>query len=255
MTPEEMIQKILELENRIKGFEMKDQTFNDQTQLRYPLDTESQRVLKESVKREILDILWDDVYYYATMFDSLDGWDADSATLSEFGSYGHIGLGVTVSSGASAGTSESVKKIPTIQGFLSFDNHSRLRTKVTYFDDNNQESYVGVGLNSASTDHYGFFQDDTTLYGSTGDGSAETTVFLKTVDSSGVYELEARHFPGEKVDFYVDGVLKGSIAKTLPSGSISDSRFIHVGCTKPSTEAAKKIIYLSHIEYIQELER
>ncbi len=58
------------------------------------------------------------------------------------------------------------------------------------------------------------------LYGTVGNSAAVTTLDLGTITSSDLHSLVASLTPNEKVDFYLDGVLKGSITTTLPSGEL-----------------------------------
>ena len=80
--------------------------------------------------------------------------------------------------------------------------------------------YIQHGKNGTNK-HIGFKIIDSVLYGTVGNGSAETTVTLETFTTPStqiVRILTAVFTAGVKCEFYVDGVLLGTITTNLPSG-------------------------------------
>ena len=80
--------------------------------------------------------------------------------------------------------------------------------------------YIQHGKNGTNK-HIGFKIIDSVLYGTVGNGSAETTVTLETFttpSTSIVRILTAVFTAGVDCKFYVDGALLGTITTGLPSG-------------------------------------
>jgi hypothetical protein len=66
--------------------------------------------------------------------------------------------------------------------------------------------------------HVGFKLIDGDLYGTVGNGTAESTLLLETLAGAVFRRLECVFTPGVECRFYVNGVDKGAITTNLPSG-------------------------------------
>lgn len=248
MDPEEIEEKFASLTREVKELKSKADPF-DKSQLKFPLDNQTQKIIKDYISSEILDVAWNDYFYYHTFFESLDGWNPGATTLSKFGTDGNLAVIIDIASGAGV-SSESIDKTPAISDLLSYDKRQRTRTYVAYFDDANQNSYIGIGQAfTGNTKGYGFEQANAALKAVSADGTATTTKTLNvTLDTSKFYKLETVLYPGERIDFFLDGVLATTINENIPSGAMP--RFITAWIQKSSADGLEKNISLSEFEFI-----
>lgn len=237
---DEVLSSLHNLEIRVSSLEGKEAiSVNSPTEIKDGL----RYVMGDS----IADIVWDDFYYFSTLFESVDGWSLSDSSVG--GVSGAFGGGVQLRTGNSSGSESFIVKYPQYQNFLTFNKESRFRTAFYVNENGNTLSrhsenvtlYIGHGNGYATSysgldptiSQYGFYVSDSVLYGVTGDGKSLTqTVLLPTFNYLDVYAVEARHFPGERVDFYVSDpvtqsdnytnaipIYRTSISKTLPTRS------------------------------------
>ena len=107
---------------------------------------------------------------------------------------------------------------------------------------------VQTGVNNHR--HIGFKMIDAALYGTVGNGSAESVLLLETISSSGYRTLDCDFIPGDECRFYLDGVDKGAIETNLPSGTIGADEILHASVA--NTEDANKNFLLAVIRCLQE---
>ena len=92
--------------------------------------------------------------------------------------------------------------------------------------------------------------EGTNLYGTSGDGSTLKRELLQVVEVATYYTLEAKFYPGEKIDFYVNGDLKGTITTNLPAGALYANTVMNMGLF--NNEATENHVYVGYFEYWQE---
>jgi len=73
--------------------------------------------------------------------------------------------------------------------------------------------YAGV---ENTKPHFGFFVYDNKLYGSVSDGTSNAMTGYTTISALGRYLLEAFFYPGDRVEFYVNRSLLGTLTTCLP---------------------------------------
>ena len=100
-----------------------------------------------------------------------------------------------------------------------------------------------------TTKHLGFRIDDNIIYSSNADGVNQNTINLMTVPAAS-FLLEAILYPGEKIEFYVDGALKGTSTTYLPTGTGNAEEFLGIGIR--NFEAVDKSIDVSQWYFLQE---
>jgi hypothetical protein len=222
--------------------------------LQYPLDGADKAVIEKVVADvlhdKILDVVWDDYFYYMTFFESIDGWNGynylisgtdillsqyqnNNPTAGDKGLRMLGGAGVHINAGdVQDSVTGGLRKAPLTQPILSFDRPSRFRTQVNVRCISKLNSFIKIGGSyTTNPKHYGFVIDEATVKGTCGDGTTGQTVSLGTVAVGDEIILEARFTPGNKVLFYTSnsGIenLKetGSLIINLPSGEIVDSVF------------------------------
>ena len=107
----------------------------------------------------------------------------------------------------------------------SWDKERRILFKLWIHHDSDQYIHLVSGHIADPTTlenteyHIGFKVDGNILYATVGDGSSESVMNIGTITAGGFYKLEAVFKPGVECRFYVDGVDKGAITTSLPSGS------------------------------------
>lgn len=226
-------------------------TINNPPQIRLDryLDNTSKDIIEDIVSERIIDITWDDYFYFHSFPEAVDGWAVSGGGAST----GVSGAGVTLQTGAVATNSASAGKLSLNQQVLTYDEIGRFRTTFETGSVADTTINIGIGTPTSSNNHYGFRVINDTLYGVTGNGSSETTRSLGTIGANNAYTIEARLFPGQRVDFYVSDSdkanlqIKGSITTTLPTGLISSWLDLLI-----RTEAASaKFMYVNYMEYIQ----
>lgn len=247
LTLEETQKKLLSMERRLAALENFRKDYDHAPYLDRNLDNKSRDILQQEMGKRALDIAWDDFFYYFEAFTSLDGVGDNNGSSSVSVSVASSKL--FVQSPSSGATAYAHKKT-TFQNILSFDLESRFSSSfdVSYSLGSGEmtdvRAYVGTGVQITGgndniiadglnvSDHYGFYLDDSNLYGVTSDGSSHTTtLLLDDVQHFDLFFVEARHFPNNKVVFYVsdptpaDGTIvvkplkeRGTITSTLPSG-------------------------------------
>jgi hypothetical protein len=200
----------------------------------------------------------DNVYIHSD-FESLDGYvtGADTASCSVELITGSVCITAEGNNNAAWLYLSKNHSIETI----TFSNNSRFKTKIWLgvsgvgLDILNQTAYIMSGKSAivgggANKSAYGFCIKDTVIYGyaSTLAGTLATTNIGTAVYETGV-ELEAVFTPGSKVEFYIDGILEGSITATLPSG-LGEATFAFYN--QVTTAGINKEMWFREIKFLQD---
>lgn len=101
---------------------------------------------------------------------------------------------------------------------------------------------------------YGFKALDGKVYGSVGNDSSETVIDLSDdfIANAFIYKrLKAIHTAGSKVEFYIDGILKGEISTGLPSGAPGVAPLFSARIENPAV-AQDKLLQVSQFIIHQE---
>lgn len=151
-----------------------------------------------------------------------------------------------------------IKRIPSLyEVIVDLEKPSMFKTKVKYNANDNAEILIAIGKRAT----YGFRMTADSIYGETSYGFSSSASILLADDlpSTNTVMLEAKHFPGEKVEFYIDGVLCGTQADVnkLPSytSGISDKdkdrllRINIMNTQSPNTTAYLKLAWLKFLQY------
>jgi len=172
-----------------------------------------------------------------SMFESLDGFNIDTTGSGDVSLSSSLPNTVTHSTGTTADSYAVLQKRPyRPECEISFDQQQGFKTKVTFSSNTNQIVWIIVG-DRGSAHHYGFKIVDDTIYGSVGNGSAETlTDALATISAGETVSLAALFYPGVEVSFFVNGEYKGILATGLPSGGGPSERIVSVHLTNTAAE-------------------
>lgn len=186
-------------------------------------------------------------------FESLDGWeqfksgsanivlDADKVTMT---------TGTTISSVATI-----------IQRFLyppkdltwGKNRTFRLKMRIDHANDANSNNRIYTGSPSTNNRGFGFKFTNTKIQGYSQNGAAEQTVDLitgLTPPWTATHLYEAIFLAGSKIDFYIDGVLVGTLTAGLPTGTTNAEQLI--GITIINGTAVGHTLSLSAIRATQE---
>lgn len=151
---------------------------------------------------------------YSTIFESLDGFQKTAGVV--FGAdYDEVKL-ITF---AVADNEQSLfKAIGHMPVYWDWGRDRNFETSIRM---NNVASVYALALVGGAYHfpHIGFKIEDGKMYGTVGNNVAETTVELQDVANETKYHIEAIYFAGVKCEFYVNGVLRGTIESGLPSGN------------------------------------
>jgi len=193
---------------------------------------------------------------YDTFFDSIDGLlkytvGSGSVSLNVNGYYVEL-------SGAAKGDIARLSynayfRIET----ADWSKIRRMKTKIQLRYPSYNDFYIGVGsveaMDYLQKEHIGFRLNgyDGTLYGSVGNGTVETTTQLWTLDNTegATYVLEFVASP-QRVYFYLNNQLRGSIDYYLPRGTNYAAIFLNI--VLKLTDSATRYIRLSEWHFVQE---
>lgn len=181
---------------------------------------------------------YDDLgFYFKTFFPTLDNLKQstnNAATIT------HLPEKITLNSGATTLSYALIRLLNDFQiPVLTFDRTLKLRTRINCnsFSDADGDNYVIIG-GGASWKHIGFAIWNGYIQSTVHNGSSRRQVHLKSVSTGGAFHdllLELIFTPGEKCEFYIDGVLEGTETTGLPSGAFYNTWFITIGAQNVST--------------------
>ena len=155
-------------------------------------------------------------------------------------------IGIIVATGA---TQNSLANLLSQGMFMKDQTWNKERTwncGLRLFTLTSQIIRFGMGQmvnDSPAARHIGFLLNNGELWATVGNGSVETKERLVDPTSAGPYYYKLKFFPGEKAEFYVDGVLRGTITENLPSGTIDPWNTFHVYIKNTAAEDKKIQIY------------
>lgn len=189
-------------------------------------------------------------FHWITFFESLDGiYQATGADGAVTLNTGYVEL----STGAlEFGNANIVEEI-SVSDIFSWDKRRKIRIRVYFSANTNQGISIATGLaeNLPMQKTLRFIITDNAAYAYVSDGNAYTQINLSTWIGDGLpYDFEIRYFPAEKVEFYINGVLKGTITTNLPSGNGDAGvlMYIRIG----NSAAENKFIRFSYFDFWQE---
>jgi hypothetical protein len=233
--------RISELERKI------DLVVTDNFRLTAPEANRNEDESNERLGSQLTEVVWNNYTSYTSFFESLDSTEDSGASVASNRLF-------LTASGTSTVSSSRLRRI--YQNLFSFDRESRFRTAfdvggaslTTGTPMTDVEAYIGTGSKPDGAvgtsifdvgldfnDHYGFYIQNSNLYGITSDGTDYSTTLLRgNVNVYDLYFVEAVFFPNDRVDFYVSEPTsaisntqikfpsyKASLSTTLPSGARS----------------------------------
>ena len=212
-------------------------------QLKFPLDTVSEKIVEDIIRKRIIDIAWNDYFYYPETFNSLDSLSESIVGTSGSRFTATAQPVYELFTGASTNDGVLTGKHVFQQTLLTFDKKQRFRTHFSV------DSVTAVTANiTIGPDGYGFRVTDNSLIGFvTDDGSSETTITLQTIALDTTYFIEAVFSPKDGVRFIVNGIERGFIQGGLPTGVHTNLWSLEL----KTTEAVAKNMLVQMFELIQ----
>jgi len=192
----------------------------------------------------VIGIPYDDFFAFLIP-ESLDGYNQSK---SANGSINISGDGLYLSTGGTAGHwAEIEKTLSWFASFTTFDKKREANYFVRFVCPTNQIGtfYIGPSDFNKSNSMY-FYVKDGVLYGCTRDSAGTNQVTLETLGTTNFdarKRLKIKWIPGEKCEFYVDGVLAGTSTDNLPSGQ-GWSHYILTARVQNDTKDADNKLYI-----------
>ncbi len=251
--------KIEELEKRIEELE------EQKGQLEYPLNKDTELLLRHNLSDEIFNAIWNDHFYLYSHFEGDDGWG-----LSDWGGGSGVGpLGIFLMSGEELPSSANLNN-PPVNLEEVFNNELRFRSSISITQASGYEFVfsIGAGGGDDTAKHLGFYAKDNVLYGTSNDeeSGSSNKIKLMDIEAGKRYNIEARFYPNNKIEFYVSDAhpllfmgsareflvpkLRGIITDRLPSGGLLvENTWILLEITP--TNGEKVSVSVDFLEYIQ----
>jgi len=223
------------------------------------IGTLEKRVIEDTVSDTILELAWNKYFYLMSDF-AADGWSVTSAA-----SPSVTGSGLTLETTTTTDNRSLAYRKIKFQQVMSFNEESRFRT-LFYLDidsdaaDIDYSLSIGSGIPTPLSNRYGFRLHNNSFLGVCSNGTTESTVNLFNTDTAQgggletfIYLVEARYYPGSRVDFYTSEAgstevqFRASLTTNLPSGY--DETGIHFDLYTRTTTA--KRAFVDFAEYIQ----
>jgi len=130
------------------------------------------------------------------------------------------------------GSATNTNKEPKV----TWDRRRMFKIIVTLTENTNQTGYIVSGR-SGTDKHVGFYFENDTLYMSVADGTTENTSLIQTFSAGDYFALKAKHFPGDRAEFYVDGDFVGELTSNLPSGVQDYDNYVFARIYNTAAEA------------------
>lgn len=161
-----------------------------------------------------------------------------------------LATGVRLATDTSTNDSAYIRKNISniVPYFMTWDKERIVRFLVNFTDITNQDITMVFGDAGSNQRKIGFNVSDNLLTGITSDGTSQTTTgTLATISAATQYVLEARFFPGDRCEFYINNVYISQTSLYLPSGTSDAERMIHCLITTGENAAKTMELYLWEI--------
>lgn len=193
------------------------------------IDEQSRARLKEIISEQVIDIVWDEYYYFSSTFDSIDRYSVTGTAASE--TINSNGLYIETNG---TGSNEGTVYLPVSSNLLSVEREARCRiiNKVSSETDVNWSGLTLV--DSAGTSYVGFEMNSGSILGVTSKAGSKTSVTIGSYSANTNVKLEL-HFSPERVTFFVDDEEQGVSTSNIP---IADpERILEIGIGETSSSA------------------
>ncbi len=176
-------------------------------------------------------------FNFKTFFPTLDNLKQSTGNT---GTISHLPEHITLNTGATTSSYAIIRLLTTYQiPVLTFDSPIYFRTRIyaNSFADANPNHYVIIG-GGTGWKHIGFSIWNGYIQSTVHNGTSRRQIHLKSISTGGAFhdlDLELVFTPGEKVAYYVNGVMEGEEDTGLPAGAFYDTTFITVSSGNSNT--------------------
>lgn len=185
--------------------------------------------------------------FWHTLFESLDGFDP---AVTETGAITPTPEYLEFTTGTTSGSFARLRKYPAYEiADLTWDKNRRVKTRVWIRFEPSREIWIVTGEYSTYK-HIGFKVIDNTLYGTVADGLTENSLNIQDITEDITPVLEAVLTAGSQVEFFVDGVSKGTLSANIPTETQNSHYLIRIVFT--TTAAENKTFLISEWRFLQE---
>ena len=170
-------------------------------------------------------------FYYNTFFESLEGWEPftnspGTVTLD----VDKVGLSTGIGSGGIAGILTRLA-YPPVPLTWAKRRRFRLKAKVDVASDASSQVFIATGDEASNQYGFGFRFTNDKVRGFSQNGGAPAYADLVTgltapYSRTELYEIDFT--PGVRIEFYIDGVLKGTVTTGLPTGTTKADRLMRM---------------------------
>lgn len=191
--------------------------------------------------------------FWQCTFETIDYLNPDKSINGDIGfSNGHLYMSV----GMLANEYANLYKyhgMPIIAG--TWNKNRKFKTRVKFYSaTNNVGTFWVISGWEGTSKHLGFKVVNGVLYGTVGNGAAETTVALETLGAGAYNEtrlLELIWTAGSKAEFYVAGVKVDEITTNLPEATDEERVMMYLYVTNDAS-ATDKTLEISEWKIYQE---
>jgi len=200
--------------------------------------------LKTDIGRSLEWGLWEDLFDSDVIqWHSLLSSYANPHSYTEGSGATYTGdYGWVVSSGTTSGSIALItawrNTNPLQKPTLTWDKRRMFKCTIELPNNTDLEGYVVMGRGYGTSPREGFKIVDDTLYMIVCDGDTENTSSIQTFSAGDKFSLKAKHYPGDRAEFWVDGDYVGQLTANLPSGTSHADRLFYLYVT--NTAAADK---------------
>jgi len=212
----------------------------EQNPISRDVDIKSKDIIVDIVADKFIDLVWQNTLEYQYDGVSIDGLDT-AGTVVISTTAGSTGL-TTAGSGVSAATLFNAFELT---GGSSLGVETRVRFVVSF--DSTTLQNVELFFGATAGDSFGFEVEDATLNATATDNGTEVTFDTgKTINTSDQFKLEAIFIPGERIDYFVEDKLVGSLSAGIPNTLAYQWKAIIT-----EQEAVAKTLFVHSVRFLQ----
>lgn len=196
-----------------------------------------------------------DKFLITAEFESLDGWEkggvgAETITI--------VLGGTKLETGAVDADTAYISCVPAtgMGENPNFDDHPIFQLRLKIMDKGFAEAHMHIGQNgfqATGNDYIGFRFDQNVIYAVCRDSvTGETAVDITgAVEAENPHDYKVEHVAANSVKFYIDGVLKTTIATNIPTGD-NEMAAMFIG-VRNSHDGGEQAIGVERAIYIEDV--
>jgi len=184
----------------------------------------------ETIKKMPVNIFSEDLFDSEVLYYEvpLATWGNLKTDTSGSGSAGASSQGHYVRSGTTSGSNARIHTTGRMENTdqtppHTWDRRNMMKVVCGLPDDSDLEGLIGAGEGAWDGDftrqHAGFYIKNDEIHMSVADGSTHNHSQVRTFTGGDVFTFKFKHYPGDRVEFWIDGTKEGELTSNLPSGT------------------------------------